>query len=127
MSSQSKEPDPRIKTILGEIRGLLETVPELDVIGAKHIALRQDFHWSGWIPQTGAWFEQGYGDLSIAIEQMLGDALRELQPMSAMMVRTHKRMSNAMLVIKWNDELAESRADEYQLVDRAIEIVQRRT
>lgn len=127
MSSQSKEPDPRIKTILDKVLVLLATVPELDVIGAKHIALRQDFHWSGCLPQTGAWFERGYGDLSIAVEHALGDALRELYPMSILLVRTHKRITNAMLVVKWNDELAESRADEYQLVDRAIEIVQRRT
>jgi hypothetical protein len=109
------------------MRALLDGVPELDVIGAKDIAIRQQFHWAGWIPQTGAWFEQGYGDLSIAIEQALGDALRELYPMSVLLVQTHKRTTNANLVIKWNDELAESRDDEYQLVDRAIEIVQRRT
>lgn len=126
MSSQSKEPDPRIKAILEKIKALLEDVPELDVIGAKDIALRWHFHWDGWMPATAAWFAQGYGDLSIEIERYLGDALRELYPMSILLVQTHKRTTNAMLVIKWNDELAESRADEYQLVDRAIERIARR-
>lgn len=127
MSSESRELSFRIKTVLEKIRVNLETVPELDVMAAKHIAIRQHFHWQGWRPGSVDWFEQGYADLSIDVERVLGDALRELYPMSIMLVRTHKRMSNAMLVAKWNDELAESRADEYQLVDRAIEIMQRST
>jgi hypothetical protein len=127
MYSQSRELDFRIKSILEKIKGLLENVPELDVIGAKDIALRQHFHWMGWRSGTNDWFEQGYSKLSTDVEEVLGDALRDLNPMSVLLVQTHKRTTNANLVIKWNDELAESRDDEYQLVDRAIEIVQRRT
>lgn len=123
MYSQSKELDFRIKSILEKIKGLLENVPELDVIGAKDIALRQHFHWMGWRPGTNDWFEQGYGTLSTDVEAVLGDALRDLNPMSVVMVQTHKRMTNANLVMKWNDELAESRDDEYQLVNKAIETV----